>query len=105
MGGYDRSFLFADSNFDFFLRAYREAGAEFLWTKDGYADEDVSWATGTHGIYYDGQLDQMDIDRLSQLWYPGGGPLLEKRTAPFDPFIMDDTIYTVSQGARHSKWV
>jgi len=107
MGGYDRSFLFADANFDFFLRAYHESGAEFFWTKDGESDEDVGWAVGTHGInnYDGGVLEYSDINRLEQLWYPNNGPLLKERTAPLDPFIMDDTIYTISQGANHSKWI
>jgi len=104
LGGYDRSFIHADSNFDFFLRAH-SIGAEFVWTKNGNSDEDIAWAKGTHGIHYHGPWAQADINRLAQLWYPGGGPLLKERTEPFEPFVFDESIYKVSQGAKGEIWV
>jgi hypothetical protein len=103
LGGFDRSFIQCDANYDFFARAYC-AGAEFLWSETARTYEDVEWARGTHGTC-SGGWTTLDWARMEHLWYPGGGGLLEARSEPFDPYVMDDSITKVSQGATHPRWV
>lgn len=104
VGGYDRSFLFSDANFDFFLRAHFEFNAEFMWANFG-ADEDIGWASGTHALeLYQQGLQKYDVDRLAHLWYPNG-VLLSERNEVFDPFDLEDENFNkISQGIKHIKW-
>ncbi|MCK9428796.1 MAG: glycosyltransferase family 2 protein [Candidatus Omnitrophica bacterium] len=103
LGGFDKSFIYCDANFDLFIRAFY-AGGSYFWCKEGHSDEDVGWAAKTYNTTW-GHWGHQDTNLLKSLWSDNDN-LRETRSMPFESFVMDESIYQVSQGNNvPNKWV
>jgi hypothetical protein len=101
LGGYDSKFIAGQAELDLFLRAYH-AGAKFSYCEGATVDEDVPWGGIQH---YATNWNPEDREMLERMWLENNSV----RTSPSSPttvFVMDDTLYKVSQGAKPpNKWV
>ena len=97
LGGYDSNFIKRSWDLDFFLKAIKNGATVKYCTDDSPGKGAIESIDGPWGSEISG-----DTALYEAKWAMEDGKLVQK--IEDRPFEFNDTIYTVSQGARDSRW-